>query len=118
MNKVIISGDRNWDDDELRTKMRNVLRKVDNGTEIIHGGCKGVDKVAGEIAKELSISCVVFSADWNKYGKAAGPVRNKQMLDYGAGIVIAFHKNISESKGTKDMMKQAEKRGIKVFLIS
>ncbi|KKN01348.1 hypothetical protein LCGC14_1128740 [marine sediment metagenome] len=53
------------------------------------------------------------------YGKAAGPIRNKQMLDEGQPhLVLAFHDNIEESTGTKDMVKQAAKRGIETLVIS
>ena len=59
-----------------------------------------------------------YPANWNLHGRAAGPIRNKQMLDEGKpDIVYAFHPNISESKGTKDMVRQAKNRGIETIVI-
>jgi hypothetical protein len=60
-----------------------------------------------------------FPADWETYGKAAGPIRNTQMLTEGnPDMVAAFHNDISKSKGTKNMIVQAKKAGIKVILLT
>lgn len=59
-----------------------------------------------------------FPADWtrNKYKNGAeGPIRNKRMLDEGAEIVYAFHPNLEQSKGTRNMINQALRRNIPVF---
>ena len=59
-----------------------------------------------------------YPADWDRFGRAAGPIRNKQMLDEGKPtLVIAVHEDISKSKGTKNMVEQAEKRGIDVLVV-
>lgn len=59
-----------------------------------------------------------FPADWKQYGKAAGPIRNKQMLDEGQpDLVLCFHDDIEKSKGTKNMYELAKARGIKTKLI-
>ena len=59
-----------------------------------------------------------FPADWKKYGRAAGPIRNKQMLNEGKpDLVLAFHTNIENSKGTKSMIQIAKKSEIKIILI-
>jgi hypothetical protein len=60
-----------------------------------------------------------FSADWQKFGKAAGPIRNQQMLDEGKpDLVIAFHEDLENSKGTQDMINRAKVQGVPVRLIS
>lgn len=60
-----------------------------------------------------------FPADWKRYGKAAGPIRNQQMIDEGKpDLVLAFHENINESRGTKDMVARARGIGIKVIIIT
>ena len=61
----------------------------------------------------------MFPADWKTFGKAAGPIRNRKMLDEGLpDVVIAFHEDIERSKGTKNMISQACEQGIDVILIS
>lgn len=122
--RVIISGDRNWSNHDLENKIEWLLKQMPKNTNgkwtvlIIHGGCRGVDMTADKIARKLGFSIVSAPANWKKYGKAAGPIRNKEMLDMGANAVYAFHQNIGNSKGTKDMIDQAKTRGIPVFLIS
>lgn len=75
--------------------------------------------MASTVAKSLGFKNIIpFPAEWEKYGKSAGPIRNRQMLDENPDLVIAFHDDIESSKGTKDCIKEAEKRGIEVQLIS
>jgi len=104
MVRLLITGDRNWNN--YKTIEEAILNL--NPNIIIHGGAKGADYYAGVIGKLLGIKVYEFQADWDKYGKAAGVIRNQQMLDEGKpDVVYAFHNNINESKGTKDMVKRA-----------
>ncbi len=113
--RVLCCGDRNWSSYEI---IRRELEKFDYYTVIIEGCAKGADSISGYIARQLSYVVLEFPANWNKYGKAAGAIRNKQMLDEGnPDLVLAFHTNIEKSRGTKNMIEQAKKRGIKVVLI-
>jgi len=60
-----------------------------------------------------------FPADWKSYGKGAGPIRNQLMLDEGKpDLVLAFHNDISSSRGTADMIRRAKKHGISYEIIS
>jgi YspA, cpYpsA-related SLOG family len=80
---------------------------------IIHGGANGADTIAGDIAKKRFIPVKVYPADWKKHGKAAGSIRNQQMLDEGKpDIVLAFPD--PKSKGTWDMIRKANNAGIEV----
>ncbi len=115
--KVIISGDRNWCTSDLENKMEWLLLQMPRNTLIIHGACKGVDMMADKVARRLGFHISSAPADWKTYGRAAGPIRNKQMLDMGADAVYAFHQNIENSKGTKDMINCAKERGVPAFLI-
>ena len=83
---------------------------------VIEGEARGADTLARKVAEELGIEIAKnskgergFPADWNKYGKAAGPIRNKQMLDEGKpDLVLAFFSGkYEDSKGTKNMVEQA-----------
>ena len=83
---------------------------------IIEGDAKGADRLAGKWADLKGIGKAVYPADWDKYGKKAGPIRNKQMLDEGKpDCVIAFL--TKNSRGTRNMVSQADKAGVKVFKV-
>jgi len=113
--RVLCCGDRNWTSYEI---IRRELEKLDDYTTIIEGCAKGADSISGYIARQLNYPVIDFPANWKKYGRAAGPIRNKQMLDEGKpDLVLAFHTNIKNSKGTKNMINQAKKRGIVIILI-
>lgn len=115
--KILCCGNRNWTD---RKKIWDRLADIDRSAHaitIIHGAAKGADTIAGNEAKKLRYAVEAFPADWEKHGKAAGPIRNRKMLDQKPDLVIAFHSNIKKSKGTKDCIKEANRRGIKVEII-
>ena len=115
MKRVLVCGDRNWKDYDAIDRLVKTLPK---GSVIIQGMCRGADLMARRAAIKHGYKYEDYPADWSKYGRAAGPIRNKQMLDEGKpDIVYAFHPNISESKGTKDMVNQAKKCGIEVILV-
>ena len=115
--RVLISGDRNWTGSELEEKIWSIFVSFPSNTEIVHGACKGVDMTADKIGREFGFPIKVFHADWNKYGKSAGTIRDSQMLDYGIDVVYAFHQHIETSRGTKNTIIQANKRNIPVALI-
>lgn len=109
--KVLICGDRNW------TNRSSVLKRISilpSDTIIISGGARGADSYAAECGRQLGYIVDVFPANWNAHGKAAGPIRNRLMLDQCPDLVIAFHENIAKSKGTKDCVEEAKRRGIPV----
>jgi hypothetical protein len=90
-----------------------------NFIAIIEGNARGADTMAGVYATTWGLGLEVYPANWKKYNKAAGPIRNQQMLDEGKpDLVLAFHDNIDKSKGTKDMVARAEKAGIEVRIIT
>lgn len=112
--RVLICGDRGWTDKDA---IRNVLAGLEDVTHVIEGEARGADTLAREVADEFGITVLPFPAKWTQYGRAAGPIRNKQMLDEGKpDFVIAFHNNITESRGTKDMLEQARKARVQTRL--
>jgi len=117
--KVLICGDRNWNNYDSILRVVKRLKKKYKEVTIIEGECRGADKMAKRAAIECGLPYVGYPAKWDKYGKKAGPVRNQQMLDCeNPDMVIAFHKNIAKSKGTKDMINRAKKAGIKTYIIT
>lgn len=110
--KVIVCGDRNWSNRDL---IEQVLTELPKGSLVIHGGARGADTIAGEVAKALGFYVRAYEARWEFYGRAAGPIRNRAMLKLKPDAVFAFHNDLAYSKGTKNMIKQAEETGIKLI---
>jgi hypothetical protein len=110
--RVIVCGDRNWDN---KGSIRRAL--IEHGvTEVIEGEARGADTQGREVAEELGIPVIPVKADWKRYGRAAGPIRNREMLSYDPAAILAFHANLERSKGTKNMINQGEMAGVFVHL--
>jgi len=112
--RVLVTGARDWSD---KTVITGVLEKFPPNTVLIQGGAKGADILACQAARELGWTVITVNAEWAKYGRAAGPIRNQQMIDeHQPELVLAFHWNLEVSKGTKDMVNRALKAHIPVLL--
>lgn len=107
---ILVCGDRNWKNENA---IYRELQRFPKNATIIQGGCKGADEVAKNVCRKLKLKCIEVNAEWNKYGKKAGPIRNEKMLkEYSPLVVLAFHSNIEKSKGTKNMLKRAHAHDI------
>ena len=117
MYKIIIAGGRDFNDYELLEKEVSGFLKtldIDKGLEIVSGGAKGVDAMGERFANENDVAVKLFPADWSKYGRGAGPKRNKQMAEYATHLLSFWD---GKSRGTKSMISLAEKRGLNVKII-
>lgn len=118
--KVLICGARDWDD---MSKIEDALadHKSLLGTKfeliIIEGGAPGADTMARIAAHKLNIHVAEVKALWGTRHRSAGPQRNEVMLMLEPDEVIAFHHNIKNSTGTKDMVSRAKKAGLDVSVI-
>lgn len=75
--------------------------------------------MAGYVAKQLGYPVRAYPADWNGLGKRAGVVRNREMFDKEQPeLVIAFHNDLSQSRGTLDMVTYARSKGCNVNVVS
>jgi hypothetical protein len=92
--------------------MRHKLRELPRGSTVVHGGARGADRIAGELAQALGLEERVFLPDWSSYGKRAGMIRNLAMLDLVPDIVLAFWDGAST--GTGHTIGEARRRGIPV----
>ena len=111
MTKILVCGGRDYHDDSL---MEQVLDQIQPG-EIIHGGARGADRLAGEYARQRGIPCREYPAQWNRYGKSAGYRRNEQMLREGhPDLVVAF----PGGRGTAHMINTAREQGYPVEVIA
>ena len=104
--KTIIAGTRNFNDYQfLKEKIDNLDINI---TEIVSGTARGADILGERYAREHNIPVKRFPADWEKYGKGAGFIRNEQMGNY-ADYLIAFWD--SKSRGTFHMIEYMKKIG-------
>ena len=109
--RVCISGCRTGCDYDI---VRNALQTIPLGSIVVHGGAKGVDSIADELAKDMGFEVEVWEADWKRYGKSAGPIRNREMIET-CDMVIAFWDG--SSRGTKNAISIANKNGLDVEVI-
>ena len=117
--RVIVAGSRSWDDEAVVEHTLNGWLAFDPSLEIVSGMAKGADTHAAEWARRHNRPLHPFPADWDKHGKAAGPIRNAAMIDRAMPeLVIAFADNLGESRGTADLIKRAKRAGVPVYLVS
>jgi len=110
--RVLICGDRSWTDQDA---VRVYISKLPAGSVVIHGAAKGADTLAERYAILRGLETIAYPANWRRNGRAAGPVRNRQMLvDGRPDLVVYFHEDLGQSKGTANMVQQARKAGIPV----
>lgn len=117
--RVLITGSRNWSDknriDECIVWELLYCTLNDLNLVIIHGDCPtGADAMAQAYCEDHGITTERYPADWNKHGKAAGPLRNQKMVDLGADRCIAFL--MEGSRGTKDCIRKAQDAGINTYI--
>lgn len=111
--KTIIAGSRGCHDFSEVCKAIELSGFGDEISEIVSGGALGVDQLGEKFARKFQVPLKVFLADWKGFGKSAGMVRNRQMADY-ADALIAIRLN--NSAGTTNMIQEAKKRKLKVFV--
>lgn len=114
--RLLVCGDRNWSNHAYIYDVLNrcsLLFKID---AIVEGAARGADAIAASWAIANQVTLDSYPAEWETFGKAAGPRRNQQMLNTKPDLVIAFHNDLPSSKGTKDMVERAKKAGLHVWV--
>ena len=118
-SRIIIAGSRNFDNYELLSSVVSENISGMENVEIISGGCSGADSLGERFADENGLELKVFQAEWGKYGRAAGPIRNKAMAEYASQVgdcmLIAFP--IGSSRGTRNMIQMAKNYGIETIIV-
>lgn len=110
MRRILICGSRSYNDNNAIKRVVREEIKANGPFELIYGAAPGADTLAARACLALGLHVEQYRADWATHGKAAGPIRNRQMLDAGPVKVIAF----GEGRGTQDTVSEAERRGIPV----
>ena len=120
--RLLICGGRHFNNYQLLdTVLEDLIEDLDidySDIEIVSGHCEGADMLGEKFAQNHnSINLKVFPANWRLYGKSAGPIRNKEMINYISNfqnkLVIAFVS--PNSKGTRNTIELAKKKGIRVL---
>ena len=119
--RIIVAGGRDFTDYALLSETLDVIleRYTLREVQIVSGCCRGADALGERYAREHGIPVVRFPADWQAYGKAAGPIRNRKMAEYaseGEGILVAFWDG--KSRGTASIIRLAEKYGLQIKTIT
>jgi hypothetical protein len=112
--RLLVTGDREWKDRKAIERAFDQFKP----TSIIEGECRGLDLMARAVAEERGIPVTPVPAKWEAFGKAAGHIRNGEMLDLGPDLVLAFHNDFKKSKGTKNCVDQALKRELEAWLVT
>lgn len=108
--KILITGSRRLEDFDYVKSVIDTLDHLCQGQQVtlIHGAAKGADSLAAEAAEAYGWKIKPYYAEWKKYGKAAGPIRNSKMLsEENPDIVLAFWDGSTSHSGTFDMMTRA-----------
>lgn len=116
--KVLICGSRTWDKPAPIRAVLNGLMASFRPLIVIDGGAPGADRIAHDWTGFQADGHECYPADWEQYGKAAGHIRNQQMLDEGdPDVVFAFvDKPLEESKGTHNMVSRAREADVPVYV--
>jgi len=108
--KILVTGSRNWTDQELIRTALDQFRCRDEQILLIHGNARGADRIAARIGTEWGWWIESHPADWEFFGDQAGPIRNQEMVDRQPDIVLAFPQ--PGSVGTWDCVQRARQQGI------
>jgi hypothetical protein len=108
--ELIVCGGRGYCDLETVYKTLDHINTETPITLLITGGCSGADQLAELWANERGVTLKVVPAQWDIYGRGAGPLRNKEMAEMNPDMVVAF----KGGRGTQNMCKIARDRGIPV----
>lgn len=106
---VAVTGGRNFADKDT---VERTLSQI-NISRLVHGGCRGADKLAADWAKANAVPTTTFNAAWNLYGAAAGPRRNREMVNSGIDLLVAF----PGGRGTTNCVTEAIDAGISVMQV-
>jgi predicted Rossmann-fold nucleotide-binding protein len=109
--RVLVCGGRAFDDRDAVFRTLDEINAADRITLLINGGAPGADDLSSRWARTRSVAVHIEPADWKKHGRAAGPIRNRRMLDeQRPDLVVAF----PGGAGTNNMIALALKAGVQV----
>ena len=105
--RYIVAGSRNFQNYGLMEETLNSLN-LSPDDEIVCGDARGADLLGAQYGTQYKIPVIHFPADWNRYGKAAGHIRNAEMAEYGDFLVAFWN---GTSRGTANMIQAMKRKG-------
>lgn len=109
--KTIIAGSRTIDD--YAVVAAAVAASGFAITEVVSGCARGVDQLGEQWAYAHQLPIARFPADWKRYGRRAGPIRNNEMVGYAQALIAVWD---GTSNGTHHIINAARREGRKVFV--
>jgi hypothetical protein len=111
--KVIIAGSRDITTLDNETISHIVGTTPFKITELVNGGARGIDLSAYNWAKAKRLPIKTFIPEWDEHGRAAGPIRNRQMAEYADALIAIWD---GKSRGTKNMIDTMKRLKKPVFI--
>lgn len=112
--RVLVCGGREYADREELYETLDSFHETRPFAALIHGAARGADTLAGEWARERGVPEITRPADWQRHGRAAGPIRNHEMLRESLDLVVAF----PGGRGTAHMVRIAIEAGLQVLIVN
>ncbi len=107
--RLVVAGCRDYNNYPNAAKeIKKQIKELGFGYSVIivSGGATGADALGEKFARQHRLKIERFPAEWNKYGKSAGPRRNEQMTQVADGVIVFWD---GQSRGTKSMIQCAKK---------
>ena len=117
MSKTIaIVGSRNFNNQKyFNLALESIQNQIKNVTHFVSGGAKGADLMGQKWAEQKGLEIKIFYPDWNKHGRAAGVIRNTDIVK-NSDIIIAFPSK--QGRGTQDSIRKATKLGKELYVFT
>lgn len=112
MAKIIIAGTRTFQDFGRLVSVCDQL--LEGPLEVVSGGARGADQLGERYAALRGYGLTCFPANWQQYGKEAGPIRNRQMVAYADRAIVFWD---GRSSGTKDLIRACRQAGKSVRVV-
>jgi hypothetical protein len=109
--QVAVVGSRDYRRLDL---VRDFVLRLPDGSTVVSGGARGVDQTAVNVAKARGLQTMVFQADWQRHGRAAGPMRNAEIVAHAKEVIAFWDCN---SRGTLDTIVLAHRTGLGVAIL-
>lgn len=111
--KLIIAGSRDIKDPLAVIERAIAHFGITGVTTVVSGAARGIDQAGEDWARKNGLSIVLFPAQWQTHGKAAGPIRNRKMAEHATALLAIWD---GSSRGTKSMIEIATELGLKVWV--
>lgn len=113
--RVLVTGSRDWrDDHQIHHVFQQLYDRYHHHVTIVSGACPtGADALCEQAAAHFQFAVERHPADWETFGKRAGPKRNTDMVAQGADVCLAFP--TASSRGTRHCISQARAYDIPVW---